>query len=638
MTEEIVFSTEAEMPLLPMSLGTTLVNKTGSWRYIRPVYVDKTPPCNHDCPAGADVVGYLALIKEGKYREAWELIKQENPLPGVCGRVCPHPCESECNREELGGAIAIHVQERFLADWAASQRPTVQASRRHDAEVAVIGSGPAGLSCAYHLARLGYPVTVFEALPVAGGMLRTGIPEYRLPREVLDREIADIKALGVEIRTGMCLGDNLQISELGDYGAVFVAVGLQASRRLNIPGEDARGVIPGLEFLKEVNLSGAPIPGRDGSHAADWRACEPALLQNRDPLNLDGVALVGSRVAVIGGGNTAIDAARSALRLGSEVTILYRRTWAEMPAIAEEIQEALEEGVSIRYLTTPIELLTENGRVIGLKCVRMELGAPDESGRRRPIPIEGSEFTIEAGTVIPAIAQEVDTAFLQAVSRNLEAGDWNLEAERGRIAIDETGLTTEEGVFAGGDVAIPFGTVAHAIGSGKRAALAIDQYLRGEKLSGFPPLDAVVHAVPKDIDPAIVRFEDLNLAYFEELGRPAQPQKPVEGRIRGFEEVNLGFGEEEAQAEAARCFSCGTCNLCDTCFVFCSDIAIARLSPAPYPAPLARLNGAAPSPVSEATLKAGYEINYDYCKGCGVCAEECPRYAISSEEELKWKK
>jgi len=599
MTEEIVFKTEADMPYLPMTLGTTLVNKTGSWRYIRPLYVDKTPPCNHHCPAGEDIVGYLALVREGKYKEAWELIKQENPFPGVCGRVCPHPCESECNREELGGAIAIHGVERFLADWAVrNEEPGTRSESlvtHHSSPVAVVGSGPAGLSCAYHLARLGYPVTVFEALPVAGGMMRVGIPEYRLPREVLDREIADIEALGVEIRTNTRVGSDIGFSDLlENYQALFIAVGLQRSRRLNIPGEEAKGVVHGLDFLRKVNL-GEEVQ-------------------------------VGPRVAVVGGGNTAIDAARTALRLGSEVTILYRRSRAEMPAIAEEVEEALAEGIGIRYLVAPTRILAEDGRVSKLECIKMRLGEPDESGRRRPIPVEGSEFIFEVDTVIPAIAQEADISFLEAGGWRLEVGSWKLEVERGRIVIDAAGATTGPGIFAGGDVATPFGTVAHAIGSGKRAALAIDRYLRGEELPDFPPLDEAVHAVFRDIDPTIVRFEDLNLAYFDETGRPAQPQRPVEERVSGFQEVNLGLGEKEAQAEAERCFSCGTCNLCDTCFTFCPDVAIARLVPPPYPMPLARLDG------------AGYRVNYDYCKGCGICAEECPRFAISMEEEIKWKK
>ena len=599
MTEEIVFKTEADMPYLPMTLGTTLVNKTGSWRYIRPLYVDKTPPCNHHCPAGEDIVGYLALVREGKYKEAWELIKQENPFPGVCGRVCPHPCESECNREELGGAIAIHGVERFLADWAVrNEEPGTRSESlvtHHSSPVAVVGSGPAGLSCAYHLARLGYPVTVFEALPVAGGMMRVGIPEYRLPREVLDREIADIEALGVEIRTNTRVGSDIGFSDLlENYQALFIAVGLQRSRRLNIPGEEAKGVVHGLDFLRKVNL-GEEVQ-------------------------------VGPRVAVVGGGNTAIDAARTALRLGSEVTILYRRSRAEMPAIAEEVEEALAEGIGIRYLVAPTRILAEDGRVSKLECIKMRLGEPDESGRRRPIPVEGSEFIFEVDTVIPAIAQEADISFLEAGGWRLEVGSWKLEVERGRIVIDAAGATTGPGIFAGGDVATPFGTVAHAIGSGKRAALAIDRYLRGEELPDFPPLDEAVHAVSRDIDPTIVRFEDLNLAYFDETGRPAQPQRPVEERVSGFQEVNLGLGEKEAQAEAERCFSCGTCNLCDTCFTFCPDVAIARLVPPPYPMPLARLDG------------AGYRVNYDYCKGCGICAEECPRFAISMEEEIKWKK
>ena len=576
--EVITFRSEADMPPMPASLGTTLYNKTGSWRYMRPFYLDKTPPCSHNCPAGEDISLQISLIAQGRFEEALELIRLENPFPGVTGRVCPHPCETECNRAEYGGRVAIHDLERFVADHVAPKRPSVQASQRRDAKVAIIGSGPAGLTCAYHLARWGYPVTVFEALPVPGGMMRVGIPDYRLPKDVLEREIAAIEALGVEIKTNMRLGDNLSLDDLGDYKAIFIAVGLSKSRRLNIPGEEARGVIPGLEFLKRLNL-GEEVQ-------------------------------VGSRVVVVGGGNTAMDAARSALRLGAKVTVLYRRSRQEMPAIPEEVEEALEEGVDIQFLATPVEVLTHDGQVVGLRCVRMRLGEPDESGRRRPIPIEGSEFTVQADAVIPAIGQVADLSFL----------DEQVKVERGRIVIDRAGATTRPGIFAGGDVATPFGTVAHAIGSGKRAAMAIDRYLRGEELPSFPPFEESVRFSPRPVESEIVRFEDLNLAYFEWAERRESAVRPPEERVKDFDEVALGLDEEQALAEASRCFNCGTCIMCDNCLNFCPDVAISRK------------NGSGP------VSYPFYEINYDYCKGCGICAEECPRDAISLEEETKWRK
>ena len=570
----IIFKSEADMPTMAASLASTLYNKTGSWRYMRPLYVDKMPPCNDACPACEDIVGYLSLIRQGRYREGWELIMQENPFPGVCGRVCPHPCESQCNRTELGGAIAIHIQERFLADWAYEKGlkgiPSVSPDPSAPS-VSVIGSGPAGLSCAYQLARKGYPVTVFEALDKPGGMMRL-IPEYRLPREILDHEIAAIESLGVEIKTGVQLGRDLSLDDLKDYQAIFLAVGQSISRKLDVPGEGVTGVLHGIEFLHRLDQGEKPS--------------------------------LGSRVAVIGGGNTAMDAARSARRLGAEVSILYRRSRHEMPAIDEEIEEALEEGVQIEYLVAPVEVLTERGKVSGLECTRMELGEPDESGRRRPIPIAGSEHTIEVATVIPALGQVADLSFLGK----------DVKAERGRIVIDESGAATRFPIFAGGDVVTGYGTVTHAVGSGKRAALAIDRLLRGETLEGFPPLDHNVHAVLKDVDPTVVGFEDLNLTYFEEEPRPGQAQAPAEERVKGFTEVNRGFDEEGAVAEAARCFSCGTCNQCDNCLIFCPDLAVLRDGEKPY------------------------VFNYDYCKGCGICFTECPRRAISFEEEIKWKK
>ena len=571
----IIFKSEAEMPTMAASLASTLYNKTGSWRYMRPLYVDKTPPCNDACPAGEDIVGYLDLIRQGRYREGWELIMQENPFPGVCGRVCPHPCESQCNRTELGGAIAIHVQERFLADWAHERGLKVIPSVSPDPStpsVAVVGSGPAGLSCAYQLARKGYPVTVFEAQDKPGGMVRL-IPECRLPHQVLDYEIAAIESLGVKIRTGVQLGRDLWLDDLQDYQAIFLAVGQSLSRNLGMSDEDAAGVLHGIELLRRLDQGDKPG--------------------------------LGSRVAVIGGGNTAIDAARSACRLGAEVSILYRRSRHEMPAIEEEIEEALEEGVQIEYLVAPVEVLVKEGKVSGLKCTKMELGEPDESGRRRPIPVPGSEYTIEADTVVPALGQVADLSFLRK----------DIRAERERIVIDDSGATTCLPIFAGGDVATGYGTVTHAVGSGKRAALAIDRLLRGETLEGFPPLDRNVHAVPRDVDPTVVGFEDLNLVYFEEVPRPRQARAPAEERVKDFDEVNRGFDEEVAVAEAARCFSCGTCNQCDNCLIFCPDVAVLRDGD-----------------------ERPYVFDYDYCKGCGICVVECPRRAISFEEEIKWKK
>lgn len=568
----ITFTSEAEMPMMPASMASTLYNKTGSWRYMRPLYVNKTPPCNAACPAGEDIVMYLQLTAQGRYAEAWETIVRENPFPGVCGRVCPHPCESECNREHLGGAIAIHCQERFLADYAAAHdlglpMPDVPQRGEH---VAVVGAGPAGLSCAYHLRRMGYQVTVFDAGDKPGGMMRL-IPEYRLPKEVLEREIAAIVATGVEVKTGVRLGVDVSLDDLKDYAAVFLAVGQSRSRRLGVPGEEATDVLPGIDFLARV--------------ARGQRVG------------------LGEKVAVIGGGNTAMDAARTARRLGADVTIFYRRSRAEMPAIDEEVNEALDEGVRIEFLRAPVAVLTEDGRVRGLRLTEMELGAPDESGRRRPLPVAGSEYEVACDTVIPALGQVADLSFLDA----------EVKSERGRIITDEKAATTRPPIFAGGDVATGFGTVTAAVGSGKRAALAIDCFLRGVERT-FPDLAQNVQAAPRPHDAAVVRFEDLNTAYFEEEPRPRQEQRPAAERVTTFEEVNLGYGEDAALAEAQRCFSCGTCNECDNCLIFCPDVAVLRGPSDDEP----------------------FVFNYDYCKGCGICVSECPRHAISFEEEVKF--
>jgi NADPH-dependent glutamate synthase beta subunit-like oxidoreductase/Pyruvate/2-oxoacid:ferredoxin oxidoreductase delta subunit len=577
----IVFNSAGEMPPMPASLATTLYNKTGSWRYMRPVYRERTPPCNEACPAGEDIVIYLGLVADGRFREAWEVLRRENPFPGVCGRVCPHPCESQCNRERLGGAIAIHHVERFLSDWAAAQgiAPVEQKPTRLE-KVSVVGAGPAGLACAYHLALKGYPVTVFEADALPGGMLRTGIPAYRLPRNVLDREIAAIQALGVEIRTGQRLGGNLSWEDLADCSAVFLALGQQLSRELGVPGEDAQGVLHGLSFLRRLNL-GEQVP-------------------------------IGRRVAVIGGGNTAMDAARSSRRLGAEVTVVYRRSRAEMPAIAEEVQEATDEGIGFHFLAAPVEVLTAGGRVRGLRCVRMQLGEPDASGRRRPEPIPGSEFEMGVDTVIPALGQEADLGGLPA----------GIACERGAIRIERSGATTWAGAYAGGDVATGFGTVTAAIGSGKRAAIAIHRLLRGEAPEEFPTLDRNMHVAPRPTAPEVVSFEELNLAHLHHEPRPAERHRPAAERLGDFAEANPGLEEETVVGEGRRCFSCGTCNRCDNCLNFCPDISVLRCG----------------EWAQEYPTYPYYEIYYDYCKGCGICAAECPRRAITMEEELLWKR
>jgi len=587
MGDEIVFKSEAEMPPLPMSVGTTLVNKTGSWRYIRPLYVNSTPPCSSGCPAGEHIAQQLGLVKLGEYQKAWEMLTRENPFPGVCGRVCPHPCESECNRAELGGAIAIHSVERFLADLAAKEGWALpHPAPDRPQKVAVIGGGPAGLSCAYQLRLLGYSVTIFEASNALGGMMRL-IPEYRLPRAVLEREIAAIRTLGMEVQTNQCFGQDISWSDLAEYGAIFIAVGQSQSRSLNIPGEsEARsggGLLSGIDFLGRIERGES--------------------------------VRIGPKVAVIGGGNTAMDAARSARRLGCEVTVLYRRSRREMPAIEEEIQEALEEGVRIEYLITPIEVLLQSGennpRVTGLRCIRMRLGEPDETGRRKPIAIRGSEYEIAVDTVIPALGQVADLHYLIEQNAPIEG---EILHKKGRIIVNKGCQTSVAKIFAGGDLATGAGSVVEAVGSGKRAALAIHAYLTHASFDDLPALGQTVHAISDHASPTVIRFADLNLAYFEPREAPPAHKLPVAERIGNFREVNLGLDEATVRREGERCFSCGVCNHCDTCLVFCPDVAILH------------------------TDDGDYQINYDYCKGCGICAEECPRRAIVIEEEIRWRK
>ncbi len=581
MTKQLVFKGASEMPMISVSFGNMEWNKTGAWRAQRPFYEDKTPPCSAACPVGNDIVAFIQKITEGDFERAWSLIKEENPFPGICGRVCFHPCESKCNRGAYDEPIAIHALERFVSDFASALSGKIRtAPGARKGKIAVVGSGPAGMSCAYHLAKLHYEVTVFESSSSAGGILRMGIPSYRLPRDILDREISGVQALGVEIRTGIPFGENLKLDDLKDYQAAFIATGAHRGRGLNIPGEKGKSVLGGLDLLRKISLG------------------------NR--------AKLGDRVAIIGGGNTAVDVARSVIRMGKKATILYRRSKEEMPAFEDEIAEAVEEGVKIRYLVNPIRI-QQKDNMKRLECLRMELGEKDENGRRRPVAIPNSKLTVEADTVIIAAGEETEVSFFPK----------GIEKRDGVVLTQRDGSTGIKGIFAGGDLTSNQRTVAHAIGSGKRAALAIDCYLQGKDaeeairqilIGEGPSLSIFRHLHPgeRPMNPHVVTFEELNTDYFETSKRNEEHREVARKRSKGFGEVTSTFVESMALGEAERCFSCGTCNGCENCYVFCPDASIVR---------------------TEEILS--HQVDYDFCKGCGICFSECPRGAISLKEEAR---
>jgi heterodisulfide reductase subunit A-like polyferredoxin len=483
-------------------------------------------PCGLTCPAHINVQGYVALLGVGKYAEALSLIRQDLPLPGVLGRICPHPCEKECNRKELDEPVAICELKRFIADQVKTEIP-VQKEERKEERVAIVGSGPAGLTAGAFLAQKGYPVTIFEALPAVGGMLYAGIPSYRLPREILDEEINSIRSLGVEIKTNSPIGQSLTLEDLNQQGyrAIFLAVGAHQDQKLGIAGEENPHVIPGVVFLRKVNL-GQKVE-------------------------------VGERVAVIGGGNVAIDAARTALRMGAkEVIIIYRRSRDEMPAYEEDIEEAEEEGIKIQFLAAPTEIVLKNGKVTSLRCIRMELGEPDASGRRRPVPIQGSDFFVEVDTIIPAIGQTPDLSFLKGVGIETTA--------QGTLKIDPITLqTSKKGVFAGGDAVTGPGIAIDAVAAGKEAAISIDRYLRGQDLYEGRSKPKLQKA----------RFEEI-YADQPKAPRERMAKRSLEERQKTFSEVKKGFTEEQAKREALRCLNCGICSECLQCVVLCKAGAI----------------------------------------------------------------
>ncbi len=489
------------------------------------------PPCRLGCPARVNVQGYVALIAQGRYKEAIDLIREVNPLPAVCGYVCPHPCEEECNRREIDDPIAIAALKRFAADNVdyddadadADDEDATKVEREE--KIAIIGSGPAGLTTAYYLAKSGYQVRIFDKLPVPGGMLAAGIPEYRLPRDILKKEIEYIKREGgeIEIETGVEIDKDGFETLNRDYNAIFISIGADKSRALGIGGESLKGVVHGFEFLRELNLGNIVEPGK--------------------------------KVAVVGGGDVAIDAARCALRLGSDVTIVYRRSREEMPARDEEIADAEDEGVKITYLTNPSRIIGDD-KVQSMECVRMELGEQDESGRRRPVPVEGSEFILDVDTVILAVGQQSALGFLEGSGIEID-GNW--------IKVDGNGRTNVEGVFAAGDAVTGPATVIDAIAGGKKAAEAIDSYLRGAPLPES-----------EDEEKEKIGIEDIKarIPGLEKKERRKIAKIPIERRRDSFEVVELGFTEEDAIEEAKRCLRCGICADCRLCETVCEAEAI----------------------------------------------------------------
>jgi NADPH-dependent glutamate synthase beta subunit-like oxidoreductase len=531
------------------ALDLTRVKGTGPVRTRRPLFVDLLPPCNRACPAGENIQAWLALAQAGKYREAWESLVRDNPMPAAHGRACYHPCEAACNRTELDAPVSIHAVERFLGDLASSEgwgfRVDTPATGRR---VLVVGAGPCGLSAAYHLARLGHAVEIREAGPMPGGMMHFGIPAYRLPRRDLLREIARIEAMGIKITTGHRVEDLLTEKTDGKFDVVFVAIGASVGKHVDIPARDAAKVLDAISLLHSVTTGDAPRLGR--------------------------------RVVVYGGGNTAMDAARTAKRLGAEeAVIVYRRDRAHMPAHGFEADEAIAEGVKIKWLTTIKETIGSD-----LTVETMEL---DADGRPQPT---GRYETLEADAIVLALGQETDSSFLRRIPGIEFAAD-------GALNIGPDTMTGHPGIFAGGDAVPGQRSITVSVGHGKRAARHIDAWLKGRRWQ----------APPKH---PLVGFDMLHLPVYSDANPSSQRILDLGERMDGFEEVVAGLDEKRARYEARRCLSCGNCYECDNCYASCPEGAIIKLGPG-----------------------RRYRYDYDKCTGCAACFEQCPCHAIEMVPE-----
>jgi NADPH-dependent glutamate synthase beta subunit-like oxidoreductase len=519
---------------------------TGSIRKSKPEYVDFFPPCNNACPAGENIQAWLSLAQEGKIEDAWRKLTEQNPMAAIHGRVCYHPCENSCNRKDLDSSVSIHAVERFLGDEALKNNwqfypPKTLTGKK----IMIVGAGPSGLSAAYHLRKLGHEVTIFEAGPVAGGMMNFGIPAYRMPRNILQAEIKRIENFGVKIVLDYKVQDILQEKENGGFDAVFVAIGAHLAKKVNIPAQEASKILDAVSFLKEADE------------------------------NSDNKPLLGRRVAIYGGGNTAMDAARTAKRLGAdEAMIIYRRDREHMPAHEFEADEALSEGVKIHWLSTIKNMETSSITVEKMQVV---------NGKAVPT---GEYETLEADSLILALGQEADTDFLKHIE------GITFKEDGTTVEVNPSMMTGYPGIFAGGDMVPSERTVTIATGHGKKAARNIDAWLRNtiyEKPANNP----------------LVTIEKLQIWFKTDAEKKAQQHLEIEKAVETFDEIVAGYTTEEAVYEAQRCLSCGNCFECDSCYGACPEGAISK-------------NGKG----------EGYTINYDLCTGCGVCAEQCPCHAL----------
>ncbi len=540
---------------ITLDVGSSLANKTGTWRTERAVYVERMPPCNDGCPAGENVQHWLYEAEDGEegYERAWRKIMEENPFPAIMGRVCYHPCETACNRAQLDEAVGIHAVERMLGDEAIARGWRIEPpAERSGKRVLVVGAGPSGLSAAYHLTRLGHEVTIHEAGPMLGGMMRFGIPKYRLPREVLEAEAQRIIDMGVEVHLDTKVENIGQSMSAGGFDAAFLAVGAHIGKRAYIPAGEAAHVLDAVSLLRSMEGEERPLLGR--------------------------------RVVIYGGGNTAMDAARTAKRLGAtDAIVVYRRTRERMPAHDFEVEEAEEEGVMMRWLSTIKH--ADEGKLL---IEKMEL---DETGFPQPT---GETEELEADSVVLALGQEADLSLLEGVP--------GLEVEDGVVKVGPNMMTGYPGIFAGGDMVPAERTVTVGVGHGKAAARNIDAWLRGTELRPAPRHE-------------LAGFDTLNTWYFSDAPRTQQAQLEAARRTSGFEEVVSGLDRSTALYEARRCLSCGNCFSCDNCYGVCPDNAVLKLSEA-----------------ADANVN-GYEIDLDYCKGCGICVAECPCGAIEMVPE-----